>query len=228
MQEITIEKPVSSAPFRQTKGSYQGGMSRMAGHFPPEDMPLQAGRRVWYADPVHTMQRGHRTRWHRLAASPRALPGLIALAMTLAPSSAWAVQAHGGPEGYLVHQMGHLFLGAALIFLLHLLRQRPPGTGKPWRHLQLSLLLFLLWDLDTMAIHWLTERLPNEAFIAGATLAGDRVLLPASWPWLFYYVGSLDHLLCVPAAWFLALSLKGLGDVAATRQPPTPPTPRPS
>lgn len=175
----------------------------------------------WYAGPVHTLPEEKKELSRPDAALTRsgfALPLLAATAGMLLPSPAWAVQVHGGPEGFLVHQMAHLFLGVALVFLLHLLRKRPPGTGRPWQHLKISLLLFLLWDIDTTAIHWLADRLPDEAIITGATLAGDRILLPDSWLWLFYYAGSLDHLLYVPAAWFLALSLKGLGTAIAARQ----------
>lgn len=136
----------------------------------------------------------------------------------LLPAPAWAVQVHGGPEGFVVHQMAHLFLGSALLFLLYFLHKRPPGTGKPWQHLKIALLLFLLWDIDTTLVHWLADQLPDEAIITGATLAGDRIRLPDSWLWLFYYAGSLDHLLCVPAVWFLLLSLRGLGTAIAAQQ----------
>lgn len=162
----------------------------------------------------------HHTALPRLGA---ALPPLVLLAGLIAPAPAWAVQVHGGAEGYLVHQMAHLFLAAALIFLLSLLHRRPPGTGRPWRHLKFSLLLFLLWNLDTMTVHWLASRLPESAILPGATPAGDRILLPADWPWLLYYAGSLDHLLCVPAAWFLLLSLKGLATTVSHRPPAPPP-----
>ncbi|MEW6595503.1 MAG: hypothetical protein AB1413_11605 [Thermodesulfobacteriota bacterium] len=144
---------------------------------------------------------------------------LLAVALPwLLPAPAWAVQVHGGAEGYIVHQMAHIFLGAALLFLLLVLHRRPPGTGKPWRHLKLSLLLFLLWDIDTTLVHWLANRLPEHALLTtvGPSLVGDRILLPDSWVWYLYYAGSHDHLLCVPAIWFLVLSLKGLGASAAS------------
>ena len=150
------------------------------------------------------------------------LPFLAPLYWLFIPDQAWAVQLHGGAEGYVVHQMAHLFLGAALIFLLYVLHKRPPGTGSPWKHFKISLLLFLLWDLDTTAVHWLATRLPEESLVtAGPLLTGDRILLPDSWLWRFYYAGSLDHLLCVPAIWFLVLSLKGLGVEILQRQRPS-------
>lgn len=135
------------------------------------------------------------------------------------PASALAVQVHGDPEGYLVHQMGHFFFVAALFFLLYVLSKRPPGLGKPWKHLKISLVLFLLWNLDTVLVHWLAYRLPEEAFLAkGGSLLDDRLALTALWPWGFYYLGSFDHLLCVPASWFLILSLKGFCAEVACRQ----------
>lgn len=132
---------------------------------------------------------------------------------------AWAVQVHGDPEGYLVHQMGHLFFIAALVFLLYVLVKRPPGLGKPWRQLKISLTLFLLWNIDTVIVHWLASRLPDDALLfAGGSLLDDRLLLPLAGRWLFYYLGSFDHLLCVPASWFLILSLRGFCLEATDRQ----------
>jgi len=132
---------------------------------------------------------------------------------------AWAVQVHGDPEGYLVHQMGHLFFIAALVSLLYVLLKRPPGQGKPWRHLKISLLLFLFWNIDTTLVHWLAYRLSDEAFLfAGGSLLDDRLALPLAGRWLFYYLGSFDHLLCVPATWFLIMSLRGFCVEAADRQ----------
>lgn len=189
---------------------------------------MHPAQQVWYAGPVQitlgeNMRRlRHHTAFPRLGAG---IPLLAALVWAFTPAPAWAVQVHGDPEGYLVHQMAHLFFGAALVFLLYVLHQRPPGTGRPWRQLQISLLLFLLWDLDTTVVHGMATRLQDEALLAGATLAGDQVLLPTSWPWLLYYVGSLDHLLCVPAAWFLLLSLKGLGAEVENRLRQRPLTP---
>lgn len=134
-------------------------------------------------------------------------------------SPAWAVQVHGDPEGYLVHQMGHLFFIAALVSLLYVLVKRPPGRGKPWRHLKISLVLFLLWNIDTTLVHWLASRLPEEAFLPGGdSLLDDRLALPLAGRWLFYYLGSFDHLLCVPASWFLIVSLRGFCAEAAARQ----------
>jgi len=133
-------------------------------------------------------------------------------------SPALAVQVHGDPEGYLVHQMAHLFFVTALLFLLHVLIKRPPGRGRPWRHLKISLLLFLLWNIDTTMVHWLAYRLPEETILAGTTLFDDRLRLPLSGPWLFYYLGSFDHLLCVPAGWFLVMSLRGFCAEAVSRR----------
>lgn len=144
---------------------------------------------------------------------------LVCLLLLCWHTPAWAVQVHGDPEGYLVHQMGHFFFITALIFLLYVLIKRPPGTGKPWLYLKISLVLSLLWNVDTVLVHWLAYRLPDEAFLAqGGSLLDDRLALTAYWPWLLYYIGSFDHLLCVPASWFLTLSLRGFCAEVAGRQ----------
>jgi len=125
------------------------------------------------------------------------------------PSQAWAIQTHGPSEGYLVHQMAHFFFSTALIFLLYVLHTRPPGATRPWKHLKISLLLFLLWNIDTTVVHWLADHLPIEPVMNSPTLFDNQLNLPTTFGGVFYYLGSLDHFLCVPAIFFLTLSLRG-------------------
>lgn len=134
---------------------------------------------------------------------------LFALFLLWFPNPAWAVQVHGQSEGWIVHQMAHLLFCAALVFLLTVLHRRPPGISRPWKQMKLSLLLFLLWNIDTTTVHWLARRLPEGAVDQCASLADSHLHLPDTGLWMFYYLGSLDHLLCVPAIVLLFLSLRG-------------------
>lgn len=170
---------------------------------------MHSAPRVWYAGPVQTKP----GKDFPLLLPDAARPGrgtrafLLALLTTIIPSPAWAVQIHGHPEGYIVHMMAHIFFSAALIYFLYMLHKRPPGSGSAWRHLQLSLLLFLLWNIDTFTVHWLALRLPDTAIVAGPNLTKDVLRMEISARSLLYYLGRFDHLLCVPAMWFLMCSL---------------------
>ncbi len=133
-------------------------------------------------------------------------------------SPAWAVQAHGQAEGPMVHLMAHLLLFVALLLLLYVLHTRPPDTGLSWRSLKLSLLFFLLWDLDHLFIHWFAGDMYPDIRDSGVSLVGDYFVGSRSLLSLFYYLGRFDHLLCVPALWFLTFALRDFCDVIEKRR----------
>ncbi len=142
-----------------------------------------------------------------LCAPPAAGAAFFAL-LLLGAAPAMAVQVHGPPEGYYVHQMAHLFFTVALLFMLSILQARPVGTGKAWHYFKLSLLFFLLWNIWTFTAHLLGHHLPPDAFATEGRLWTHRFHAHLSLPSLLYYITRFDHLLCLPGIWFLLLSLK--------------------
>jgi len=130
---------------------------------------------------------------------------------------AWAVQAHGQAEGPVVHLMAHLLLFVALLLLLYVLHTRPPDTGLSWRSLKLSLLFFLLWDLDHLFIHWFAGEMYADIRDSGVSLVGDYFVGSRTLLNLVYYLGRFDHLLCVPALWFFTSSLRDFCEVIEKR-----------
>ena len=146
----------------------------------------------------------------KLTGSSFAVPvGLLFfLTVLVMPETAGAVQVHGTPEGLYVHQMAHVFFAAALIFLLLLLHFRPIGHGTALRYLKYSLLFFLLWNIDTFTVHWLTTLISDSAIVNEGKLWQHQLTRPLTVKSLLYYFGRLDHLLCLPAMWFLVQSLR--------------------
>ncbi|MDH4321494.1 MAG: hypothetical protein OEV73_08365 [Desulfobulbaceae bacterium] len=135
---------------------------------------------------------------------------LATLFVLVGPQQALAVQVHGSPEGLYVHQLGHFFFATALLFLLIILHRQPIGTGKAWRYFKFSLFFFLVWNIDTLLVHWLALRLPDEYF-TGGPLWQQRLAAPITGERLAYYLGRFDHLLCLPAMYFLYQSLRLFG-----------------
>ncbi len=131
---------------------------------------------------------------------------------------AWAVQAHGEAEGPVVHLMTHFLLFVALLLLLYVLHVRPPDTGLSWRSLKLSLLFFLLWDMDHIFIHWVAGGMYADIKDSGASLVGDYFVGPRTVLNFLYYLGRFDHLLCVPALWFFTSALRDFCKVIERRQ----------
>ncbi|WP_157627871.1 hypothetical protein [Thermodesulfatator autotrophicus] len=96
----------------------------------------------------------------------------------------------------------------AIIFLLYFLRKNPDVKTKPWRYFRWSLFFFLLWNLDAMAAHIFKKRLPETALYLPPNPFEHALLGPLNWEKWFFYITHFDHLLCVPAMFFLMQSLR--------------------
>ncbi len=133
---------------------------------------------------------------------------LILVFAALLPQEAAAVQVHGAPEGLYVHNMAHIFFSAALIFMLYILQKHPIGTGPAWLYLKLSFVFFLLWNIDTLTVHILSTQLPAGAIRPSPDIWHQRLMPPITLKRWIYYIGTFDHVLCVPAIVFMVMSLK--------------------
>lgn len=133
----------------------------------------------------------------------------LPIALLLFADSAFATQTHGEPEGLYVHQMAHVFFIISMGSLEFWLRQRDLVREQGWKYLQFAAILFILWNLDAIMVHFLDEHL----HILGITkvdfwhiriesLQGQYGL------GVLYYLLKLDHLLCVPAMFFLYRGLR--------------------
>ncbi len=139
---------------------------------------------------------------------------------TAFPVKAYAVQIHGAPEGLIVHMMGHVFFFSALIFLLYILQRHPIDEGRAWRYLKISIFFWLAWNVDTFVVHWLSILLPTDALYKTSDIFHHRLNPPITWQRWVFYIGKFDHFLCVPAIYFLALSLKNFCQTAERRLKP--------
>lgn len=137
--------------------------------------------------------------------------GLTAIMAIMGTTHAWATQTHGEPEGLYVHQAAHLFFIFAMGLLIYWLRQRKLVREKAWRYIQYSALLFILWNIDTFAVHFLDEQV-DLIQTQKIDTWHMQIDTDESRAWLvqIYYLAKLDHLLCVPALLFLYLGLKRL------------------
>ncbi|MFO7748952.1 MAG: hypothetical protein R6V54_02540 [Desulfobacteraceae bacterium] len=139
------------------------------------------------------------------------LPMLLMAAVFLLPDMGYATQLHHNSEGIIIHQMGHLFFLFSMVALIITITGKGLHTEKGWRLIQYSALVFILWNLDVIAAHFLD----NQIYAVGIEIvsfgkmkivsATDSVALS-----LFYYFLKLDHLLCVPAMVFFYKGLSTL------------------
>ena len=132
------------------------------------------------------------------------LAGLILLA-----EPALATQTHGQPEGLYVHQMAHIFFIISMGSLEFWLRQRNLIKEKGWKYIQLAAVLFILWNINAALVHFLDEHLDilgiskiDFWWIQFENYQSQKAIT------VVYYLLKLDHLLCVPAMFYLYYGLK--------------------
>jgi hypothetical protein len=134
---------------------------------------------------------------------------LSAISLLLDSSTSFATQTHGQPEGLYAHQMAHAFFIISMWIFDFWLRQRKLVNEPGWRQIQIAAVLFILWNVDAMAVHFLDEqvhilntRIVDLWQFQIEYAEGYRSL------GILYYLLKLDHLLCVPAMVYLYLGLK--------------------
>lgn len=129
--------------------------------------------------------------------------GLVCTWIWTAP--AWAVQQHGGAEGLVSHEIGHILFVTGMVYLLFRIHRLPAHREPGWLQFKLFLWLIILWNALTFTGHWLQEIVDPARFVtANDQILGYRIASPAD---LLFYLSRLDHLFLVPALVFLLLAL---------------------
>ncbi len=119
--------------------------------------------------------------------------------------SAQAVQVHGGIEGLVSHQLGHVLFAGGMLFLL-LTSYRSRWSGPGWDRFKCFLRLTIVWNILTFSGHWLQIGLADDKFLrVGGQIVGFRI---DSFRDGFFYLASLDHLVLLPALLCLSVALR--------------------
>jgi hypothetical protein len=111
---------------------------------------------------------------------------------------AWAVQAHGGAEGLIAHQTGHILFLSGMIYLLVRIHQTNLN-GPGWVEFISFLWFIIIWNLLAFTGHWLHEIVDTTKFVYENGHAYAASFTIASFTDLLFYISRLDHLVLVPA-----------------------------
>jgi len=130
---------------------------------------------------------------------------VLFLVVTLAANPAWAVQAHGGTEGLVSHQIGHILFATGLGYLLFRLRNMRQ-TGSGWFEFKTFIWLLIAWNVTTFSGHWMNEFIGKDKFIMDH--ANTLFFKVESLPDAIYYLTRLDHFILVPSFVFLLIALR--------------------
>ncbi|MDH3359234.1 MAG: hypothetical protein OEL55_00035 [Desulfobulbaceae bacterium] len=118
---------------------------------------------------------------------------------------AYAVQAHGGKEGLISHQLGHILFAGCMLFLL-VTGSVNRWSGGGWDRFKCFIRLIIFWNILTFSGHWLRTGILDDKFVKlNGHVVGFRVesLLD-----VYYYCANLDHLILLPALLCLSVSLR--------------------
>ncbi|MGD9242646.1 MAG: hypothetical protein PVI34_04945 [Desulfobacterales bacterium] len=127
------------------------------------------------------------------------------------PLPVLATQGHTQPEGLYAHQMAHVFFMFSMGLLMYWLRKRGLVKATGWRFIQFASFFFILWNADAFLVHFIEEQ-TEVLVIVRLNPWHLHIQAAEGFGWLVYvyYVAKLDHLLCVPALFFLYIGLKRL------------------
>ena len=118
---------------------------------------------------------------------------------------AQAVQVHGGMEGLISHQLGHILFAGCMLFLFITSRLNR-WSGPGWDRFKCFLGLTVLWNILTFTGHWLRLIVDDGKFVRlGTKTVGFRL---ESFVDVVFYLASLDPLVLLPALLCLAVSLR--------------------
>ncbi len=136
--------------------------------------------------------------------------GLAAVALVVsAPTPSLALISHGHPEGLYVHQMAHLLFAGAMFFWIYLVKRDGLLNVPGFRALVWAGLAFILWNLVAFTGHTAEVFLSPQAFQGPSVDLSQRLLMTQPSAWVYYFT-KMDHLILVPAFYFLYRGLKTL------------------
>lgn len=138
----------------------------------------------------------------------KAVTAVVILWAVLSPGLAWAFQSHPAPEGLYAHQLAHVFFIVAMGILAYWLQVNKFVQERGWRLIQISCILFILWNIMAFVGHWVEELVTADAVI-GEPDWTQRIILDSGTMRL-YYALKLDHLVSVPAMICLLLGIRSL------------------
>lgn len=126
-----------------------------------------------------------------------------------------AVQPHQPPEGFVVHQLAHLFFLVTMAYLVVRFALEGKLRRPGWDYLAVAAGFFALWNVDTFIAHVLLQS-GEPSWLLVTELSVFGAISTDSLSELVTYLTYMDNLFAVPAVYFLYKGLKDLNNRADT------------
>jgi len=105
--------------------------------------------------------------------------------------------------------MAHIHFFGALIYLYWDIR-RSSFEGRGWNYLQWFCIFMAVWNVVAFAGHAAGLTLDASHFSQGYGSSQAMLLAPITFNKFVFYLAKFDHLICVPALFFLFIGLRSL------------------
>ncbi len=130
---------------------------------------------------------------------------LLLLLLFFVPSEASAFVSHDYPAIY-THQIGRVFFLVACLFILSALIRNQLHKEMGWRSISVSLLWFIVWDVDVFVSHF------GELWVVGDTDGWNylRQYVVVEGKYYLFYLGRFDFVLLDLGLFFLSRGLSSL------------------
>jgi len=114
---------------------------------------------------------------------------------------AFAIQEHQGAEGFYVHQIGHLFFIAAMLYIYVVLKKPAASMLEGWKYIRFAAIFFIIWNTDALVSH-LLEGLSQEV---QDSISSKAVMLSSLKTTVYYLTRLIEYFLLVPAFVLMAI-----------------------
>ncbi len=120
-------------------------------------------------------------------------------------SPGWALQEHPPPEGFIAHQLAHLFFAGAMVVFAYRLQTTHLSQRPHWNHLRWAAYCLAFWNLWAFLGHLLTHVAVREALFSwqeGLHYCYRHLLIerPAEF---FYFVLKNDNVFALAAFYLI-------------------------
>ncbi|HXX81698.1 MAG TPA: hypothetical protein VEI46_09115, partial [Thermodesulfovibrionales bacterium] len=130
---------------------------------------------------------------------------LLLICLVLIPSQSYAFVAHDYPAIY-THQIGRIFFFVVCVFILVAIVRNRLYKEKAWRSLSISLLWFIIWDIDVFLSRF------GELLVLGETDGWNYLsqYVVVEGKGYLFYMGRFDFLFLDLGLFFFARGLNCL------------------
>ncbi len=134
--------------------------------------------------------------------------GAIFLVLCWAPPGL-ALQEHPPPEGFIAHQLAHLFFAGAMVVFAHRLRLTGLAKRPHWNRLRWAAYCLAFWNLWALLGHFLTRIAVKEALFSwqeGLHYCCRHLLIERPIEF-FYFIFKNDNIFALAAFYLIYRSV---------------------